>query len=310
VRSVGATSHLPLSGQDSRGGVVIEGREPTPDTPTRAHPRAITLDYFKTMGIRLIQGRNIERTDDGETPFVAVINETMAKRYWPGTSPLGKTFRTGGGTVKRQVVGVVSDVKHWGFDRPTNPEMYFPQRQMVWDGLNFVLATDLDPVSLTAAVRAELKQVDPNLAVSNVRSLQEVAARSVAARRSTMLLLAIFGGLALVLAAAGIFAVMAQLVALRSMEIGVRMTLGAQPSRVMRLILREGLVQAALGLAIGLSAAVIVMRGFRAALFEVSPADPITLGAVAVLLLVTAIAACMIPALRAMRVDPVRALRG
>jgi len=309
VRTVGGTSHLPLSGQDSRTGVVIEGREPTPDTPTRAHPRAVTLDYFNTMGIRLIEGRNIAASDTGETPFVAVINETMAKRYWPGISPLGKRFFTAGGTVKREVIGVVSDVKHWGFDRPVNPEMYFPQRQMVWDGLTFVLATDVDPVTLTAAVREQLKTVDKDLPLSSVRTMAEVASRSVAARRSAMLLLGIFGALALVLAAAGIYAVMAQLVALRSAEIGVRLTLGAQPFTVMRLILREGLVHSVIGLALGLGTAVIVMRAFRGMLFRVSPADPLTLGGVALLLLATTALACMVPARRAMRVDPVKVLR-
>ena len=288
---------------------MIEGREPTPDAPTRAHPRAVTTGYFKTMGIRLIEGRNIAATDTGETPFVAVINETMAKRYWPGVSPLGKRFFTAGGTIKREVIGVISDVKHWGFDRPVNPEMYFPQRQMVWDGLTFVLATDLDPATLTAAVREQLKAVDKDLPLSSVRTMQEVAKRSVAARRSAMVLLGIFGALALILAAAGIYAVMAQLVALRAAEIGVRLTLGASPLTVMRLILREGLVHSVIGLALGLGTAVIVMRAFRSMLFRVSPADPLTLGAVALLLLATTALACMVPARRAMRVDPVKVLR-
>jgi putative ABC transport system permease protein len=309
VHSVGATSHLPLSGQDSRGGVVIEGREPTPDAPTRAHPRAITVDYFRTMGIRLIEGRNIAATDTGETPFVAVINETMARRYWPGISPIGRIFYTSGGTIKRQVIGVVTDVKHWGFDRPTNPEMYFPQRQMVWDGLTFVLATDVDPVTLTAAVRGQLRAVDPDLPLSSVQTMEQVATRSVAARRSAMLLLGIFGALALVLAAAGIYAVMAQLVAMRSAEIGVRLTLGAQPMTVMRLILREGIVHAVIGLTLGLGSAVIVMSAFRSMLFRVSPADPLTLAGVATLLLATTAIACMVPARRAMKVDPVKVLR-
>jgi putative ABC transport system permease protein len=309
VRAVGGTSHLPLSGADSRGGVTIEGREPTPDAPTRAHPRAITLDYFRTMGIRLVEGRNFAATDNGDAPFVVIVNQTMARRYWPGTSPVGKRLQFGGAARWREVVGVVSDVKHWGFDRPTNPEMYLPQKQMVWDGLTFVLATDVDPVTLTAAVREQLKAVDPDLPLSNVRTMHEVAARSVAARRSTMLLLGIFAALALVLAAAGIYAVMAQLVALRATEIGVRMTLGARPVTVMRLVLKEGLVQAAIGLVIGLAGAVLVMRGFKAVLFQVSPADPVTLATVAILLLATATLACIVPARRAMRVDPVNVLR-
>jgi putative ABC transport system permease protein len=270
----------------------------------------VTLDYFRTMGIRLIAGRNFAASDHSESPFVVIVNETMARRYWQGVSPVGKRLRMGSdSTVWREVIGVVSDVKHWGFDRPANPEMYLPQKQMVWAGLTFVLASDVDPVTLTAAVRSELKAVDPDLPLSNVRTMDDVASRSVAARRSTMLLLGIFGALALVLAAAGIYAVMSQLVALRSMEIGVRMTLGARPTTVMKLVLKEGLLQATAGLAIGLAGAVLVMRGFRTVLFHVSPADPLTLAAVAALLLATATLACIVPARRAMRVDPVQALR-
>jgi predicted permease len=309
VRSVGGTSHLPLSGADSRTGIVIEGRDPTPDSPTRAHLRAVTTTYFETMGMRLLEGRNFNESDHSESARVVIVNETMAKRYWPGESPLGKRVRMAGAAGWREVVGIVADVKHWGYDRAVNPEMYLPQRQMVWAGLTFVLATDLDPAHLTTAVRAELKAVDPDLPLSNVRTMEDVASRSVAARRSSMLLLTIFGVLALVLAAAGIYAVMAQLVALRSTELGVRMTLGARPATLMALVLREGLVQAIIGLAIGLTAGVLVMRGFRSVLFRVSPADPLTLAGVAVILLLIATLACLIPARRAMRVDPVQALR-
>jgi putative ABC transport system permease protein len=309
VRSVGATSHLPLSGADSRTGVVIEGREPTPDTPTRAHIRAVTLDYFRTMGMRLVAGRNFTASDHSESPFVAVINETMARRYWPGQSAIGRRFQVAGNRPWTEVVGIVADVKHWGFERPVNPEMYLPQKQMVWAGLTFVLATDVDPVTLTAAVRNELKAVDPDLPLSNVRTMEQVVARSVAVRRSSMVLLGVFGSLALILAAAGIYGVMAQLVTLRTGEIGIRMTLGAVPSSVMRLVLRDGLVQAALGLIIGLSAAIAVMYAFRSMLYEVSPADPLTLVVVAALLLATAVSACTVPARRAMRVDPLEALR-
>jgi putative ABC transport system permease protein len=176
--------------------------------------------------------------------------------------------------------------------------------------LTFVLSTGLEPAALSASVREQLRAVDPDLPLSRVRTMNEVAAESVASRRVAMLLLAILGVLALTLAASGIYAVMAHLVALRSAEIGVRMTLGAKPVAVMMLVLREGLVQAAVGLAIGLGAAVAIMRAFRARLFEVSPADPMTLTVVGALLLTTTVAACIIPARRAMRVDPIEALRG
>ena len=310
VKGVAATAHLPLSGDDSRTGVAIEGREPTPDTPTRAHLRSVSTDYFRTMGITLITGRHFTDTDHPESPFVVIVNKTMADRYWPNVSPVGKRVRMVGANAWREVVGVVADVKHWGLDRRVNPEMYIPQRQMVWRTLSFVLATDGDPAALAGPVREQLRAIDPDLPLSRIRTLEEVAARSVASQRAAMILLAIFGTLALTLAAAGIYGVMSHLVALRTAEIGVRMTLGARPVDVMRLVLREGTVQAVAGLAIGLTAAVLLMRSFRAMLYGVTPTDPITLAAVAAILMTTALAACLVPARRAMRVDPVQALRG
>jgi predicted permease len=309
ARAVAAAGLLPLSGDDSRTGVAIEGREPTPDAPTRAHPRPVTTNYFRTMGIRLIAGRHFTDADHPESPFVIIVNQTMATRYWPNASPIGKRVRMGGSQAWREVVGVVADVKHWGLDGRVNPEMYLPQRQMVFRSLYFVLATDGDPAALAAPVREQLRAIDPDLPLSKIRTLEDVAARSVASQRAAMILLGIFGSLALTLAAAGIYGVMAHLVALRTAEIGVRMTLGARPGDVMRLVIREGTLQAVAGLAVGLTGAVLLMRSFRAMLFGVSPADPVTLAAVAAILMATALLACLIPARRAMRVDPVEALR-
>jgi predicted permease len=310
VRTVGGTMALPLSGQDGRRGVGIEGREPTPDVPTRAHPRSITPGYFQAMGIRLTAGRTFTDADRADSPLVTIVNETMARRYWPDSSPVGKRVIIGGTDDWREVVGVVRDVRHWGLDRAVNPEMYVPEQQLVFNSLTFAISTDGDPAGLTGAVRERLRVVDPDLPMSNVRTMDQVAARSVASRRSGMVVLGIFSLLALVLAAAGIYGVMAHLVALRTPEIGVRMTLGAQPADVVRLVLKEGVMQAAIGLAIGLGAAMVLMRWFRTMLYEVSPTDPATLAGVSVLLLGTAVLACVIPARRAMRVDPVTALRG
>ena len=310
VKAVGATSHLPLSGRDSRRGVGIEGRAPTPDAPTRAHPRAVTPGYFQAMGITLLAGRPFTAADGLNAPKVAIVNDTMARRYWPGASPVGKRIRLAGIDGWIDVVGVIADVKHWGLEANVNPEMYFPQAQYVFRGLTFAIATDGDPAALAAAVRDRVRSFDPDLPLSGVRTMEEVASGSVAARRAGMQLLAVFGALALILAAAGIHGVMSHLVALRTAEIGVRMTLGAGPGTVMALVLREGTLQAIAGLAIGLTAGVLLMRAFRSLLFGVEPSDPLTLVVVGAGLLVTAIAACAIPARRAMRVDPVAALRG
>ena len=309
VRAVGATSHLPLSGQDARLSVSIEGFNAPPDMQTRAHPRSVSPGYFQTMGIALVAGRTFSAADRVGSPLVGVVNDTMARRYWPGRSPLGQKLVVGGTTASVEVIGIVADVRHWGLDLSVNPELYLPLAQQPTGGLTFVLSTNLEPSALTASVREQLRAVDPDLPLSRVRTMNEVAAQSVASRRVAMLLLAILGLLALTLAASGIYAVMAHLVALRSAEIGVRMTLGAKPLAVMLLVLREGLVQAAAGLAIGLGAAVLIMRAFRTRLFEVGPADPMTLTVVGAILLTTAVAACIIPARRAMRVDPIEALR-
>ena len=309
VRSAGATSRLPLGAENSRRGVVIEGREGTPDAPTRAHPRAVTGDYFRTMGIALESGRLFTAFDRRDSPFVAVVNETMANRYWPGTSPLGKRVLWTGTENWLEVVGVVRDVRSWGYETPVSPEMYMPLEQYAFSAMYFVLATEDEPTTVAGAVREQLRAVDADLPLSNVRTMEQVAARSTASRRVSMQMLATFGALALVLAAAGIYGVMAHLVALRTTEIGVRMTLGARPPDVMRLVLREGFLQAVVGLAIGLTGGVLLMRSFRTMLFGVHPTDPMTLAAVAIILTGTALAACLIPARRAMRVDPVQALR-
>jgi putative ABC transport system permease protein len=309
VRTVGATSRLPLGNENSRMGVAIEGREPTPDVPTRAHIRAVTSGFFEAMGMTLVSGRRFGASDHEKSLPVAIVNRTMAERYWPGASPVGRRVRMGGTQEWREVVGVLADARNWGLDRPVNPEMYLPVRQLPWTTVFFVVATDPASPSPAAAMREALRAVDPDLPLSSVRTMEEVARLSTAARRSTMILLSVFGVLALVLAAAGIYGVMAHLVALRTGEIGVRMTLGATPADVLGLILREGTLQALAGLAIGLSGAVLLMRSMRALLFEVGPADPLTLAGVAAILAATSVLACYVPARRAMLVDPVKALR-
>jgi putative ABC transport system permease protein len=309
VRAVGAINMLPLSGADGRRGVGIEGRAWDPDAPTRAHPRSVTTGYFNAIGVQLIAGRPFTSVDKEGAPLVVIVNDTMARRYWPGESALGKRVTFSGTPEWREVIGVVRDIRHWGLDQPVNPELYLPQAQFPASFMTFTLATTVEPSSIATAVRDQLRAIDPDLPLTNLRTMKQVAAGSVESRASAMLLLTIFGILALVLAAAGIYGVMTHMVALRSSEIGVRMTLGARPADVMRLILREGVIQAAAGLVLGIGAGVLLMYTFRSMLYEVSPSDPITLIVVALLLLSTALLACVIPARRAMRVDPVTALR-
>lgn len=311
VRGVGETSHLPLGGRDGRQGVTIEGREPTPDTPTRAHPRVVSPSYFRTMRIQLLAGRSFSGQDGPPATPVVIVNETMARRYWPGASPINKRVRFNGTNDPwMAVVGVIADVKHWGLDARVNPEIYLPLKMGFGSTMTYVIDSDLDGTALAGSVREQIRATDPNLPVGTLRTMEDVASVSVGSRRAGMLLVTVFGLLALLLAAAGIHGVMSHLVALRTPEIGVRMTLGATPAQMMTAILREGAIQAIAGLAVGLGSGVLLMRTFRSVLYGVEPADPLTLMVVSLTLLATALAASTIPGRRAMRIDPVNALRG
>ena len=310
IQAAGATMLPPLTGMDGRRGVVIENRVVGPDDgPTRAHPRPVTINYLKAVGATIREGRGFLPSDAETALPVAIVNETMAGRYWPGASPLGKRVRFTDQDIWREVVGIVGDVKHWGLDAPVNPELYLPYTQFSAFALTWVLQTNGDPLALVPIVQRHVRELDANLPLFQVRTMEEVAAKSVERRRWTMTLLAWFAGLALVLAAAGIYGVMAHLVSLRTPDIGVRLTLGASPIGVMRQVLGEGALQAAIGLVIGLGASLALMRGMRTILFGIEPTDPITLVSVGISLMLVALFAVTIPALRAMKVDPITALR-
>ncbi|MGE5834289.1 MAG: ABC transporter permease [Acidobacteriota bacterium] len=313
VRSVGAVNLLPLGGGDSRTGIGIENRERKPDDPpTRMHPRIVTPTYFSTVGIPIKQGRGFETTDDDRALPVVIVSETSARRFWPDGNPIGQRVRFGGDEAWRTVIGIAGDVRHWGLRRDVNPVLYWPQAQASIGSLNFILRSDVDPGTLTSAVRATVKAVDPNLPLASVRTFDEVVAESVRSERAQTLLLGAFGVLSLALAVIGVYGVMAQLVTTRVHEIGVRMTLGARPLDILRGLMTEGLWQALAGLAIGVVAGSYIVRvgGLpEELLFHVQPWDPVTLTAVGLILIVATLAACLIPARRAMRVDPVNALR-
>jgi putative ABC transport system permease protein len=308
VSAIGAIDILPLGGSDSRRGFGIEGVEPTPDNPRRMHPRSITPTYFETMGIPIIAGRGFTAADHASASPVAVISDASAKKFWPNSSPLGVRIAFSDNTW-RTIVGVVGDVRHWGLLVPPNPMLYLPQEQMSSPFLTFVLKTGLDPLSLTAAARGVVSSFDPNIPVGDVGSLDELVSTSVRAERAQMVLMATFGVLALALAVVGIYGVMAQLALTRVHEIGLRMALGARPMDVLRQLLFEGFVQAAAGLVLGLGAGLYLMRFATTLLFGIQPSDTVTLIGVTVTLLAAALAASLIPARRAMKVDPVEALR-
>ena len=312
VEYAGINYFLPLSGWSAGLTFAIEGR-PVPATGDRpsAGFHAATEDYFKAMGIRLLSGRTFTSRDDRSTPGVVVINETLAKQYWPGENPIGRRVRLSAESDPYAIIGVVEDVKAAGLEEAVDGDMYFSywQEQGATPVLGIALRTAGEPAALAGQLRAAVWSIDPEQPVTYVMPMAELAAESLAFRRAGMLLASGFGVLALVLAAIGIYGVLSYSVSRRTREIGIRTALGATRSEVARLVMREGLVMAGAGVAIGLGAAVGLSQFMASVLYEVEPGDPPTLVAVAGILLAVAVLATLIPARRATAVSPLVALR-
>ena len=317
VRSVGAASFLPVSGGGGLINFNIEGRPPkTPHDYLAAGYRTITPGYMETLNVPLLQGRNIAAGDTEKAPAVVVINATMARTYFPGDNPLGKRMQIGAIPDKdvpfMEVVGVVGDV-HQGLDSDPKAEMYLPYKQadaiLPVFQLSIVLRTAGEPHAQAAALRSALGEIDPNQPLVKIRTMDENMAASVTEPRFRTWLIGIFAGLALVLAAVGIYGVMSYSVTQRTNELGIRMTLGAQANDVFRIVVGEGMRLALLGVGVGVVAALISTRVLRTFLYGISANDPVTFGATALLLTMVAVAASYFPARRATRVDPMVALR-
>ncbi len=314
VKSAAITTNLPLYRQGNSIGVTIEGQPPLPPGQENVVvTRTISPGYFDTMGIPLLKGRQFTDQDTDTTPNVVVINETMARTYWPGEDPIGK--RIGAGTVEDpddwiQVIGVVKDVRQFELTVAPRPQMYVTFRQIdFFPPRDLVVKTEVDPASLAATVRKAVWEIDKDQPVSNIRTMEEILLDSIARQRFSMLLLAIFAGVALILAAVGIYGVMSYSVAQRTHEIGIRMALGAQTNAVLRLAVGYGLKLVIAGVVIGLIAAFALTRVMSTLLFGVTATDPMTFGLISVLLILVAAIASYIPARRATKVDPIIALR-
>ena len=317
VKSAGAASFLPVSGGGSLIQFNIEGRPPkTPHDYVAAGYRTVTPQYMETMGVPLLQGRNIAAGDVEKAPAVVVINASMARTYFPGENPLGKRMQIGATPDKdvpyMEIVGVVGDVLQ-GLDTDAKAEMYLPYRQadtvLPVFQLSVVLRTSGDPRLQTAALRSAVREIDPNQPVVKIRTMEENMATSVTEPRFRTWLIGIFAALALVLAAVGIYGVMSYSVNQRTNEMGIRVTLGAQPNDVFRIVVGEGLRLALIGVGVGLIGALAATRVLRTFLYGVSAIDPVTFAVTAALLILVAVAACYFPARRATRVDPMVALR-
>jgi putative ABC transport system permease protein len=312
VQSVGVVTVLPLSGNDNSSFVTIEGHPPLPPGEAlRAGYRVISPNYFSAMGIPLKRGRLLTPADNRDAARVVLINEAMAQRFFqPGEDPIGKRIRTGGGDSPwLSVAGIVADVKHNGLDRDARPEIYASYLQSPKRSMTLVVRSQTDPLKLVGPVRDQVRLVDKDQPIGNIRSMEQLLAESVAPRRFSMLLLSIFAVVAMLLAAVGIYGVMNYSVARRTHEIGIRMALGARSMDVLRLIVGQGMMLAAVGLGIGLLAGVVVTRLMSSLLFEVSTIDPAIFLAASVLLAGAALLASYIPARRASRVDPMIAMR-
>jgi putative ABC transport system permease protein len=304
-----AADRLPLSGETNWGRLNIAGR-PVLDSANApsVEGRAVSANYFRTLGIPLLRGRAFSDDDVAAQRHVAVINREMAERFWPGGDPLGQRVVSAyHPDDSREIVGVVENIKDSSLDAQSPAEMYTPYGG--WTTMNIVVRSGLNPADVMAKIRAEAARLDRGVPVYDVRRLTEIVRGSMARQRFELLLLAVFAAAALLLAAVGIYGLLAFTVSCRVQEIGLRMALGARPSGVLALVLARGMKLVALGVAAGLAASLALTRLLTTLLYDVSPADPLTLAAVSFILALAGALACWIPARRALRVDPVQALR-
>ncbi|MGH9935376.1 MAG: ABC transporter permease [Blastocatellia bacterium] len=313
VRSAALTLSLPINGSQW-GSIFIAADKPVPPRGQLPNTEMIPVsaNYFETMGIRLLKGRVFTSADTADSAKVTVINETLARRIWPGEDPIGKRLKPGypeNQAPWHEVVGVVSDVKLNGVERATPLEAYLPLAQGPWPIFSVAVRTTGDPLPLAPAVARAIHSIDKDLPVFAIRSMDQLLGSSRSQRRLTLTLLGSFAALALLLAAVGIYGVISYSVRQRTHELGIRMALGAQRRDVLKLILTQGLKLALIGVAIGLLAAFALTRWMETLLFNVRPTDPLTFAAIAVVLLLLALLACWLPARRATKVDPMVALR-
>ena len=312
VTEAAAANMVPFAMMNQTATLRIEGRpEPKPAEEPEANLRSVSNSYFRAMQMRILRGREFTGQDSDKGQPVIAVNEAFAARFWPGEDALGKRMRLSGPLEShpwRTVVAVVGDVRNRP-EVPPSPEMYFPLRQETQKAMALVVRTSTDPRSLENGIRARVASLDRDLPVFDVMTMDELRAVSITAQRIGGTLMAVFAGLALVLAATGLFSVIACAVSDRTHEIGIRMALGAKPREVGRLIVGQGMILALIGLSIGVPLALAMGRAIAGLLYGVAPDDLATFAGVSVLLAAVSFAACYIPARRAMRVDPIVALR-
>jgi putative ABC transport system permease protein len=310
------TTAVPLDWKGGTNGITIEDRLAEKGVIFDANHRQISPDYFKAIGIPLKEGRFFSDGDDEHSMLVAIVNETMAREFWPGVSAIGKRFRHGGAATTGPwitIVGIVADVKQMGAEAPVKAEMYMPYRQIgerYWFApRDLIVRSSVEPMNLVSAITARVHEVDPDQPVSKIRTMNDVLRQEFGQRETGTTLLGIFAGLAMLLAAVGLYGVLSYFVSQRVPEFGVRMALGASASDILVLVLKRGMGLALAGVGIGLAGSLALTRLMQSLLYDVSSSDPVVFSSIAVLLAVVAFAACYIPARRATKVDPMVALR-
>ena len=312
VRDASVVSNVPLTDFDIELSFQIEGRPPYKlGEEYVSDYTVVSSDYFRTMNIALLRGRVFTNQDTANSPKTLVVSEAFVRRYFPNEDPIGHRIIFDGRTqIPREIVGVVRDVRRNGLDVGAQPEMYVSHLQKPERRMNLVIRSEAEDASqLTQAVRAQVKAFDPNQTIWRTQTLEDLLSTSVAPRRFNMLLLGVFAGVALMLAAVGLYGVMSYSVSWRTHEIGIRMALGAERADVLRLVVRQGMTMTLIGLALGLVGAFLLSRVIAGLLYGVSAKDPLTFAGVSIVLLVVALLACLLPARRATRVNPIVALR-
>lgn len=313
VEAIGTISQLPLSGAIYAGGFTIEGAPtPPPNTDTVADRRLVSPDYFKAMGIPMLKGRAFTDKDNDKSPGVAIISESMVRRFIPDGDPIGRRIKLGGASSNRpwlSIVGVVGDIKDSSIAGQPTPHIYAPYTQQQSTSMTLVVRTSADAAGLLPAVRREIWSLDRGQPITNVKTMSQYVAEARAPQTFSTVLLSIFALLALVLSAVGIYGVLTYSVSQRAHEIGVRMALGARQRDIMKLILKQSLALITTGVVIGLFAAVALTRLMQGLLFGVSATDPLTFACISLLLAIIALLACGIPARKASKVDPMIVLR-
>jgi len=315
VESAALGTHVPLTNSHGRSDITVEGM-PLPAPGSFPHPddHFVSPGYLRTLGVRLLGGRDFTDADSETAPKVALVNARLARDLFPGQDPVGKRFINGRPDPARKpvwitIVGVVDDTRMYGLANPSRLEVYRPLVQGSPDEMDLIVKSRIEPASLTSSIRGVLASIDRDQPISSISTMDQLVQQSVGSRRVTLVLLGLFSGLALLLSGIGIYGVISYSVAQRTREIGIRMALGAGQEEVMKMILLQGARIAAAGLIIGMLAAFGLTRYLATLLFSVSPGDPSTFAMVALVLALVALLACYIPARRTLRVDPMTALR-